>query len=1032
MKLLLPILSCCFVLTAGSFSSQAQDYTITTTGNAIVITDNSGNGETLTVSESGSNIRFVVTPNTRTYRINGGAITAFTTPADIALTGINSITINAAGGNDNINMGAFAANLPSLTINGGMGNDVVNFNGNINFAANASLDVDMQNDDATPGVDQVTVAANANLLLSGTGAVTVRVSQSVRVNAGGSMVTENGNLTVEANQQATATTGAFTGVTVTGAGSKLGCSGSGILTVNGRGGDFGTWYGVFVDAGGIITGGTAAVYVTGTGGNSTSDSNFGVYVTGTNSSITSSGGNLSVTGTGGGSGASGSDYGIFVGFNGMISAGGNGTVTVVGNGGTASTGNTNFGVYVSATNARITSSGGDVSVTGRGGGSGTSNQNIGVFAQFGGQITAGGSGTVTVVGNGGIGSAGGTGVAVTGANARITSSGGNVSVTGIESGGSGSVGIITAISGIITTTTNGGNITLIANSMSIEDGISTPTGNSVTLRPYTNGVQINLGSTNNPIGGPLSLSDAELDLISTGTLIIGDANSGAISISAAVSRPAATNLQLRSGGDITFNQHFNTGGGTLLLAPGNTPAAVKPTFTGTDATASTVSFASDLSIAINGTTAGDGTGSTYTRLTVAGSVDLAGVDLVFSGAYVPVLGNTFTIVDNDGADAIVNTFTGLVEGARISNFLASGLDATITYLGGDGNDVVLTVVAAPLPDYTITTTGNEIVITDISGNSETLTVSESGSNIRFVVTPNTRTYRINGGAITAFTTPADVALAGANAITINTAAGNDIINMGAFAANLPSLTINGGTGDDQVNFNGDIPFAANANLDVDMQNDDAAPGLDRVTIAANANLILTGTGTATVKVSRDVFINSGGSIETADGNLTVEANQQAMPSSGNFEGVRVNGGVLKISGIGLLDVKGKGGNSGANNRGVFVDNAGKIEGGSGTVTVQGTGGATSGNSNYGVWVSGANSRITSSGGAVSVTGQGAVRVLLDPTTGFGLILQARLPLAEAVRSRCRVPAARLRVIVTMVFGSSVPIPGSLHRVARSA
>jgi hypothetical protein len=122
-----------------------------------------------------------------------------------------------------------------------------------------------------------------------------------------------------------------------------------------------------------------------------------------------------------------------------------------------------------------------------------------------------------------------------------------------------------------------------------------------------------LAAPPDPIGGPLSLSDTELDLITTGTLIIGDANSGAISISNAISRPAATNVQLRSGGDITFNQNFNTGGGTLLLAPGNAPAAVKPTFTGIDATASTVSFASDLSIAINGTTPGDGTGSTYTR-----------------------------------------------------------------------------------------------------------------------------------------------------------------------------------------------------------------------------------------------------------------------------------------------------------------------------------------------------------------------------------------------------------------------------------
>jgi hypothetical protein len=45
---------------------------------------------------------------------------------------------------------------------------------------------------------------------------------------------------------------------------------------------------------------------------------------------------------------------------------------------------------------------------------------------------------------------------------------------------------------------------------------------------------------------------------------------------------------------------------------------------------------------------------------------------------------------------------------------------------GGGGDLVL-------PDYTITTTGNAIIITDVSGNGETLDVSESGGNIRFTL-----------------------------------------------------------------------------------------------------------------------------------------------------------------------------------------------------------------------------------------------------------------------------------------------------------
>ena len=60
---------------------------------------------------------------------------------------------------------------------------------------------------------------------------------------------------------------------------------------------------------------------------------------------------------------------------------------------------------------------------------------------------------------------------------------------------------------------------------------------------------------------------------------------------------------------------LNTGGGTLLLAPGTSPAAVRPTHTGTDATASTVSFASDLAVTLDGPQVD----TEYTQLNVSGT-----------------------------------------------------------------------------------------------------------------------------------------------------------------------------------------------------------------------------------------------------------------------------------------------------------------------------------------------------------------------------------------------------------------------------
>lgn len=60
--------------------------------------------------------------------------------------------------------------------------------------------------------------------------------------------------------------------------------------------------------------------------------------------------------------------------------------------------------------------------------------------------------------------------------------------------------------------------------------------------------------------------------------------------------------------------------------------------------------------------------------------------------FVPTAGDSFTIIVRDGGSG---TFLNLPEGATISNFLGSGLNATITYVGGDGDDVVLTAVAVP-------------------------------------------------------------------------------------------------------------------------------------------------------------------------------------------------------------------------------------------------------------------------------------------------------------------------------------------------
>jgi len=624
------------------------DYTITTTGNAIVITDVSGNGETLDVSQSGININFNAAG--RTYALDGGATTAF--PVVVLLAGANAVTINAAAGNDVINIGAFTVNLPSLTINGGTGDDAVNFSDDITFVANAHLDVDMQNDDAIPGVDYVTVMANANLILSGTGTATVKVSRYVDINAGSSIETANGNLTVETNQQATPTTGSFYGVLINGGALKT--SGSGTLTVKGKAGTdaVGGQKGIYVVNSGQISGGNSGpVLVTGTGGPSAGNFNDGVFVD-ANGAITSLGGNVSVTGLGNGTGSSETHFGVFVRSGGQITAGSTGSVTVHGTG-AATAGSNNRGIVVFSTNARITSSGGNVSVTGQGGGTGSSAANWGVYLLNTGEITAGGSGTVTVAGTGGAFSGDSNyGVFIEGANARITSSGGAVSVTG-QGGGS---------------VASGSNYGVYVNS----SGQITAGGSGTVTVQGTGGVASGINN---------------YGILVTGTSSRITSTSGNVSVTGQGSGSAA-DIITQSAGAITSTS--TTAGITLNSTNNGTWPNTFGTDVSTTATQKTTFGAgSKLNIDIDGLTVN----TQYQQLGVIGMIDLNGAGLTFAGStFSPTVGNTFTIVDNDGTDPVIGTFNGLAQGASIPNFLGSGLSATITYVGGTGNDVVLTVV----------------------------------------------------------------------------------------------------------------------------------------------------------------------------------------------------------------------------------------------------------------------------------------------------------------------------------------------------
>lgn len=87
----------------------------------------------------------------------------------------------------------------------------------------------------------------------------------------------------------------------------------------------------------------------------------------------------------------------------------------------------------------------------------------------------------------------------------------------------------------------------------------------------------------------------------------------------------------------------------------------------------------------------------YDQLQVGTTVDITGakLDLKLFEGYKINKGDKFTVINKTGAGTITGTFAGLAEGATIAIGTAS---FSISYVGGDGNDVVLTALtdaAAP-------------------------------------------------------------------------------------------------------------------------------------------------------------------------------------------------------------------------------------------------------------------------------------------------------------------------------------------------
>ncbi len=333
----------------------------------------------------------------------------------------------------------------------------------------------------------------------------------------------------------------------------------------------------------------------------------------------------------------------------------NGDLTVEANWNTSTPGNFS-GVSLSALAGLGVSGTGQLVVRGKGGDTGDNNYGVATLLTGPG-IAGGTTGTALVEGTGGPSSGNTNHGVLVGSGTSIGSLGSDLNVTGMGGGtaaSNGNNGIHIAISSLISAGGTG---------MLTIDG----TGGSST------------GGGNN------------------GILIAGFIGSaGAITVTGAkgANGTAAVDINIPLGitnNGRTFGQEsiiFQTGDGGL------NPHYLVSTFINSSTT-ETSSFGpnSQLNLYVGGPGFTGATAGRHHPLRVEGLIDLNGVNLVTNGPYVPVVGDNIFAVVNDGTDPVQGkiTYDGVLldEGDPVPNFQGSSVPFYITYIGGDGNDVVI-------------------------------------------------------------------------------------------------------------------------------------------------------------------------------------------------------------------------------------------------------------------------------------------------------------------------------------------------------
>jgi autotransporter-associated beta strand protein len=293
---------------------------------------------------------------------------------------------------------------------------------------------------------------------------------------------------------------------------------------------------------------------------------------------------------------------------------------------------------------------------------------------------------------------------------------------------------------------------------------------------YTGTTTISAGTLQIGSGGASGSISNSIAISNSGTLAFNRSDDytygGVISGSGAVAKSGAGTLTLSGTNNYTGATAVSTGtllvtgstapgsavtvaGGATLGGTGTIGGAVSmtgtlspgATGTGTLTIGGNLTFASGSTYLVTANGATSGSGYDQTVVGTGTAVTLGNATLSFALGYTPTVGHSYTIINNQGSNPISGTFNGIVQGGSfIAGYAGTKYDCALSYVGGTGNDVAVTVVSLSSAVMTQPTS-----MTIAAGDTAKITIVASGT------TPSYRWFR--GGT----------AMSGATAATYNLA-----------------------------------------------------------------------------------------------------------------------------------------------------------------------------------------------------------------------------------------------------------------------